>query len=149
MTPARIPENESERLAALHTLLVGFVVALGLLAGGTWLEWRQSAKTLETADFVAQTHYVEAELNRLVGLVQDIETGERGYVLTGEPAFLEPFEAGVKSVSEQQRMLMQLIRDWCSHTAFVIELASRRGACTSWGRHPAKPPGWPPLSSRT
>jgi PAS domain S-box-containing protein len=94
-----------------HTLLSGFVAALALLGGVAWLDWQHTARTQETAELVAHTHEVQANLNRLLSLIEDIETGARGFVVTGNPAFLEPFENGLKAVGEQRRKLEQLIND--------------------------------------
>src|ERR1035437_9631934 len=92
-------------------LIMGFAVALALLGGVAWSDWRHTARTQETAELVARTHEVQANSSRLLSLIQDIETGERGFVVTGDPAFLKPFESALKAVGEQQRKLEQLIRD--------------------------------------
>ena len=91
--------------------IMGFAVALALLGGVAWFDWRHTARTQETAELVAHTHEVQANSNRLLSLIQDIETGERGFVVTGDPAFLKPFESALKAVGEQRRKLEQLIRD--------------------------------------
>jgi CHASE3 domain sensor protein len=36
---------------------------------------------------------VEAQLNRVQATATDAETGQRGYLLTGRPSYLEPYEA--------------------------------------------------------
>src|ERR1035437_11129218 len=92
-------------------LIMGFAVALALLGGVAWSDWRHTARTQETAELVARTHEVQANSSRLLSLIQDIETGERGFVVTGDPAFLKPFESALKAVGEQRRKLEQLIRD--------------------------------------
>ncbi len=92
-----------------HQFVAGFALALGLLASVALLNWRQTGRMLETAALVARTHEEQANLTRLLSLVQDIETGERGFVVTGEPVFLESFEAGLSAVVEQERRLGQLI----------------------------------------
>ena len=45
----------------------------------------------ETADWVRHTHEVISEARELSKLIVDLETGERGYVITGEDHFLEPY----------------------------------------------------------
>jgi signal transduction histidine kinase len=114
--PARGPawnwHDDPQNATVSHRpLIVGFLVAIAMLAGEAWLQLRHSAYTQQTAEWVAQTHDVEAELNRLLLLVQDIETGERGFLLTGDDAFLAPYEAGIRQVNEQQSKVLSLIRD--------------------------------------
>ena len=90
-------------------MVVAFVAALGLLAAAALIDWRQINRMDETATSVARAHEVQANLNRLLSLAQDVETGERGFVVTGDPAFLEPFETGLNGMVEQQRRLGQVI----------------------------------------
>jgi PAS domain S-box-containing protein len=92
-------------------LLAGFILALVLLGGVAWLDWRHTNHMQETAALVARAHEVQANLNELLRLLDDIETGQRGFVITGDPKFLEPFESGLKAVAAQQQRLGQLILD--------------------------------------
>jgi PAS domain S-box-containing protein len=91
--------------------LAGFALALALLVCVAWLVWQNTNHMQETAEMVAHTHEVQANLNRLLTLLDDIETGQRGFVITGDPKFLEPFESGLKAVADQQQHLGQLILD--------------------------------------
>ncbi len=43
--------------------------------------------------------------------IQDAETGERGFVITGEPRYLEPYDNGVKSLQTDTTRLRALTRD--------------------------------------
>jgi len=90
-------------------LVAAFVGALGLLGTVAWSDWRQFRRMEEAAALVAKTHEVQAGLNRLLSVVQDVETGSRGFVLTGDRVFLEPFEAGLKAAVEEERRIEQLI----------------------------------------
>src|SRR2546423_1617999 len=45
---------------------------------------------------------------RLEKVVVDLETGARGYVLTGDKRFLEPYEAGRRSLSGESKRLIAL-----------------------------------------
>ncbi len=42
---------------------------------------------------------------RLVSAVKDLETGQRGYLLTGDPRYLEPYRAGSAAVGLQRAQL--------------------------------------------
>ena len=92
-------------------LLAGFIGALVLLGGVTWLDWRHINQMQAAVELVSHTHEVRASLNRLLLVLADIETGARGFVITGDPTFLEPFESGLKTVVDEQRKLESLIRD--------------------------------------
>jgi signal transduction histidine kinase len=58
----------------------------------------QSAGAL---DDIAEASRVRASLNRVLQNVLDAETGSRGYLLTGDPRYLEPYDAAVAAISQQ------------------------------------------------
>jgi len=76
-------------LKVLFPLGLGVIVSMAILVfaeiGYQRLEVanRQSTGALE----------IEARLNDLVALVADAETGQRGYLLTGDPTYLQPYKA--------------------------------------------------------
>jgi PAS domain S-box-containing protein len=92
-------------------LLAGFGLALALLGGVAWFGWRHAGRTQQAAEWVAHTHKMQANRNLLLSLVLDIELGQRGYVLTGQPVFLEGFEGAVNRVIQQERRLEELTHD--------------------------------------
>ncbi len=89
--------------------LVGF--ALALLGGVAWFNWRHTTRMKESAELVRHTHEVLQQLTGLLSKAQDIETGARGFVLTGDPAFLNPFETALGEVNAQFRALRALTSD--------------------------------------
>ncbi len=96
---------------ASGTLRGVFVCALGLFLAATGTVWESFSLMQERDMRLASTHEVQANLNRLLSLVQDVETGARGFVITGDQAFLEPFESGVAALAQQQRRLDEMVRD--------------------------------------
>ena len=67
-------------------------------------------QTLDT-DFqqVETTHEVILNLDELLSTVKDAETGQRGYVLTGDDTYLEPFNTASTHVDEQLTKVRTLI----------------------------------------
>ncbi len=75
-------------------LLGGFLLLLLVAAGSVWLlitNHRFNAS-------VAHTLRVQSEAYKVLTLVQDAETGQRGYLLTGDVAYLRPYTVGVAGV---------------------------------------------------
>ena len=99
------------KLNSTNVLIVGFALALALLGGVAWLNLGHAAHVQESAQWVAHTEKVRGELARLLMRLIDIETGARGFVVTGEPAYLEPFEAARTNVNAQFGDLRALTRD--------------------------------------
>lgn len=96
----------------VHRLIViGFAFALGMVISMAWWQWRQATRANEMLVWVAHAREVRYELSALLACLQDIETGERGFVVTGDPAFLAPFLASRARVNDQFRAVRTLTRD--------------------------------------
>ena len=90
---------------------LGFVLALTLLAVVGWFNWCHISLMQLTAASVAQSHKVQTNLNQLLVLMGDIETGSRGFVITGDPVYLEPFDSSLAKMSDQIRAVRKLTSD--------------------------------------
>ncbi len=75
-------------------LLAGFVVVAGIIGARAIL-----AET-QIADRDASREAIEGQqvLSSLLTLVQDAETGQRGYLLTGEKNYLQPYQHAVEAL---------------------------------------------------
>lgn len=71
------------KLKRPYIKLVEFVATLALFSGAVWFNWWHTNRMQETAELVARTHDVQAKLNRLLSLIEDIEAGSRGFVEIG------------------------------------------------------------------
>jgi signal transduction histidine kinase len=65
----------------------------------------------ETTDRRRETREELIAADRLEKLVIDLETGLRGFVITGEEQFLEPWDAARAAVPERARALERLVAD--------------------------------------
>lgn len=92
-------------------LLTGLAASLGLLVAVAWINWNHALRLQATIHWVSHTERVRNELDRLLIQIQDIETGSRGFVVTGDSGFLEPFEAAVGKVNDQFRTVRELTKD--------------------------------------
>jgi CHASE3 domain sensor protein len=90
----RLPRT---RLSTTQKIGAGFAAALLILVVGL-LSLRSERQALDAARWVAHTHEVRGRLDALLAALVDVETGQRGYVITGEPRYLEPYEPGVRRV---------------------------------------------------
>ncbi len=85
-----MPSSMTERLAAGFVLPLATLLAIGAVA------YRNTTSLVETSRRVAQTHVVLEKLAALLAAATDAETGQRGFLLTGEPRFLEPYLAATR-----------------------------------------------------
>jgi CHASE3 domain sensor protein len=79
--------------------LMGVVFSILILAIGS---------LRETSLLSQQSQEVLAVANTLERLVLDVETGQRGFVITREPRFLEPWDAARRRIPEVGRELLSL-----------------------------------------
>ncbi len=89
--------------AGLATTLLVLVVG-----GASYYAVRRST---HAAELVSHTDAVLIEREKLLSALKDAETGARGYVLTGEAEFLEPFNGAKPKVDESLRQLRTLTAD--------------------------------------
>ena len=74
-----------------RNLLIGFGASLAILLISSVASFVSITNLLKSSDLVAHTQEVINELHRLNAAILDAETGQRGYLLAGEEAFLEPY----------------------------------------------------------
>ena len=66
------------RLVAAFGLAALTLVVIALIS------YRNAARLIENDVWVAHTHQVRAELADLLSELKDAETGQRGYIITGD-----------------------------------------------------------------
>jgi len=91
------------RLVAALTPAV-CIVAVALVASHT------RAKEREASAWVQRTDRVLEATQELATHIVDVETGERGYVITGDERYLEPFYEGVRAGDSVTAVLRALMR---------------------------------------
>jgi signal transduction histidine kinase/CheY-like chemotaxis protein len=109
-------------VAAWLTFSLGSVV-LGLVA------WHQLASRM---DYGKQVTLTRDELHGVYESLLDLETGERGYVITGDKRFLEPFNAGETNLPAQFEILAALVHDDPQMLDSVLKLRADAGASIIW-----------------
>lgn len=97
-----MPWSTEQKLA----LGVGAVFVL-LLANGVVSYWATRA-LIDANARVVQAHEVLAELEATVSTVKDAETGQRGYLITGEEIYLQPYRDALAGIDRQIERLKQM-----------------------------------------
>jgi methyl-accepting chemotaxis protein len=89
----------------------GFALSFALLMGVGAIAYHGITSLTQTSYWVAHTHLVLEHLASVMSLLKDTETGQRGYVITGDPAFLEPYESAVGTIGTTLKELRALTSD--------------------------------------
>jgi len=82
-----------------------------MLAGIGVVAYRSIGALTSTSRLVTHTHQVLEHIAEVLSLLKDAETGQRGYVITGDEAFLEPYQAGTSNVHTVVKELRDLTAD--------------------------------------
>jgi signal transduction histidine kinase/CheY-like chemotaxis protein/CHASE3 domain sensor protein len=126
--------------------LIGFVVAVVAVVVIAFFSYQSLASRGDTATRVTQTLEVLLQLEALSADLKDAETGQRGFLLTGDESYLEPYTNAKAALSsglqnlrarmadnprQQQRLaaLQQLVAEKLEEMNKTIEL--RRATETS------------------
>src|SRR3984885_4286022 len=75
---------------------------------------------------------IRDDLNGILKSLLDLETGERGYVITGNTEFLEPFNQAETNLPAQFNDLVNLVHDDSSMLQPVAKLQAAAQASLSW-----------------
>lgn len=89
----------------------GFGLALVVFLTVGAVSYDSIRKFNSSADWVRHTHAVLTGLGELLSGMKDAETGERGYVITGEPGYLEPYNEARDLVDQKLKLLRDLTSD--------------------------------------
>lgn len=87
----------------LSILLIFFLVGS--------ISYHSTIQLTEAAQWRTHTYEVLNKLSILLSALQDAETGQRGYVITGEESYLEPYQAATHDTDKLQLQLKQLTAD--------------------------------------
>lgn len=92
-------------------LTAAFAVAGVALLVFAVVGYRNARSLIADQDHVRHTHEVRAEITRLLSSVADAETGQRGYVITRDEAYLAPYNTALVDIQRTKAKLRSLVSD--------------------------------------
>jgi len=90
---------------------IGFGLAIVVLIATGMLTYRNVETMARNDRQVVHTHEVLDQLRQILATVTQAETGQRGYVITGQDAYLEPYHRAMASIFVQLDDLITLTTD--------------------------------------
>jgi len=108
--------------------LVVLSVPLLMLVTTTALTFRALQQSAETQERVGHAYYVKERISLVLDDLVDIETGVRGYLLTGQGRFLDPYWRGSLALAGDVQYLQVAVEGQGTELALLQlrELAKRR-----------------------
>ena len=89
----------------------GFVLSILLLVIISIISYQSTITLTENAADATRTQQVLTSLSRVLSTITDAETGQRGYVITGDTKFLEPYQQATKRIDAEVQKLKDLTND--------------------------------------
>jgi PAS domain S-box-containing protein len=105
-------------------VLTGFVFLLLLLIANAFVTRRQLAVQVANQTRVLHSRQVLFESSQIESFLKDAETGQRGFLYTGQARYLQPYNAGVTHVEPHLRNLSRLTADNPRQQANISRLRS-------------------------
>ena len=92
--PARDSARPRNPLSLRATLIIAALCALAIM----WLNEDTHRRATQTLLQIQEGHAARATINMLVRRLVEAESNQRGYALTGDRAYLEPYTAALESI---------------------------------------------------
>jgi len=89
----------------------GYALALAILLVIGVVSYRNMVAFSNSVEWVTHSLQVRDKLGELLTKVTDAETGQRGYVITGEERYLEPYRSASQTVTQEMNDLLKLTAD--------------------------------------
>ncbi|MGA7433094.1 MAG: CHASE3 domain-containing protein [Xanthobacteraceae bacterium] len=117
--------TEPRPLSLLNRSLVATtLLAAMIMAAAFWL----GARNNDDDAWVQHSFEVQAQLTRVLSLVQSTETGQRGYLLTGRDIYLGPYRVAVEQLPRMLDRTRDLLSDDSRQMQSLAQLRSMIGA---------------------
>ena len=90
---------------------IGFGLVVIVLLATMWLSARTASELAENSKSASQKNQVLVLIEKTLVLAVDAETGQRGFLLTGEERYLDPYRATLATINEDTNKLGELLAD--------------------------------------
>ncbi|QXP60798.1 sensor histidine kinase [Olleya sp. HaHaR_3_96] len=98
----------SNNISFLRTML--YISAFVILVVGA-LTYRSITEVTKSSEMITHTYKVNVELEQILSNLKDAETGQRGYIITNDSIFLEPYIVGRNKINNSFAELKALTTD--------------------------------------
>ncbi|RZJ88689.1 MAG: hypothetical protein EOO20_13000 [Chryseobacterium sp.] len=94
-----------------RNILLSFSISVLILLISSVASYFSITRLLESEQWVSHTYQVIDRLDFIISRMKDAETGQRGYLLTGDKVFLEPYSGSMQEVAEALNAVNSLTID--------------------------------------
>jgi signal transduction histidine kinase/DNA-binding response OmpR family regulator/CHASE3 domain sensor protein len=94
-----------------RNLVIGFGFSLLLLLGSSLASYLSIHNLLQSSKWVTHTYKVISELENIIAPVREAETAQRGFIISDDPAYLEPFHGAFQESLNALERVQNLTTD--------------------------------------
>lgn len=119
----------ASRIVAYAQANLALIGAWSLMIGAAYYGYRETNHLLSVVRRGAENQAQVATADQLLTLLKDAETGQRGYLLTGRPHYLQPYESAVQQIDLALGKLFEVTASdpmWARELPRVRELVRRK-----------------------
>ena len=104
------------------SVIAGFAVLLIILIGNGLVTRRQVGEQIASEERLADSRRMMLELEKTESLLKDVETSQRGFLYTGDPRYLAPYEKANTEIDAHFATLMRLTAADAHEQELIVEL---------------------------
>ena len=108
-------------------IATGFALGLAIFTTIGIISYRGTEQVISTARQEKQTYQVLSQVEDLLSLVKDAETGQRGYLLTSDNRYLIPYNRARTAIQKRLEEFKRLVQDNPEQQSYVQTLDSLIG----------------------
>ncbi|MEO5572676.1 MAG: CHASE3 domain-containing protein [Bacteroidia bacterium] len=103
-------------------ILISLLSILIILCTLTFLSHRNSKRVISSAEEVDRSQEIKYHIEQVLAVATDLETGARGYVITGDEQYLEPSRKAVATIFVHLNHLKQIVGNNSTQLAQISQL---------------------------
>lgn len=92
-------------------LKIIFVASLFILIFISGVSYKYSNALTESTELLVHSYKIQTELERLIYYLTDAETGQRGFIISRDTVFLEPYNSAREKINKSYHTLKSLTAD--------------------------------------
>jgi CHASE3 domain sensor protein len=113
-------------------IAAGFAIAFAMFAIIGFSAYRNIDVLTKTSYLVAHTHLVTRNIFELLGQLVDAEASQRGFLITGDETFLEPYRSATAALPQLMKNLRELTADDQGQQKRINDAQSMVAAKLTW-----------------
>ena len=124
--PHTSTSQAATRFAVPRGMLVGFVIAALATVLIALVNFRTAQVRSHAVEAMDETTVTMRHLNLFVSSLKDAETGQRGYLLTGDDTYLQPYNLSLGAMERNMARLKELTNDSAVQRRLVVQIDDLR-----------------------